>query len=471
VSRDASEHQSLPAAFGPYRVEREIGTGVLGPVLQARESRLDRVVAVKAFTSVAGGPGVAAFGRALASITESGLAHPSIVQPLAAGVEDGVPFLVSELVVGDSLDAALARYGPAPAADTARLVAQIAAALDAARSVGLAHGRLSPRDLLVTPELVRVTGSGVAAALESCGLPSPVASAYAAPERIAGREWDHRADVYSMAAIAWELLTGRRLSSGGAPLTAAAGDIEVARPEELREALARALHEDPALRFESVRDFASALEVALTGRGSRVTPPARAVGTAADEPGSERHARRRPARAPRDRSGSPAVSSSRGEPAPGPAEAAGGAALADQLEEAAVRAERAAAAVPVQAPSGEPLAATSGLAGPAPTPSAVPQTTAESPAASESGRLAPTPASVDTGVRRAGHVADPPRSAGPLDVRDATPAPPEDGGSVPTAPRATDARPEAAPAPAIAEPLDLPLVVDQEEVPAELPFE
>jgi len=223
------------------------------------------------------------------------------VQPLSAGVEQDVPFLATEFVFGDSLDTALKRYGPAPAADTARLVAQIAAALDAAASIGLAHGRLNPRDLLVTPELVRVTGVGVASCLESVGVSSPVAAGYASPERLAHRAWNRWADIYSLAAIAWELLTGRRLSAPGVPPIPDVSSVSVARPEHLRLVLSQALAADAAARYPSARDFAAALEIALTGRSSRVTPSAEPEAAVPPDLAAERAARRRPVRQPRER--------------------------------------------------------------------------------------------------------------------------------------------------------------------------
>ena len=266
-------------------------------MLQARETTRDRLVAIKAFSVDLSDQTRADLAAGLAELVRSGLAHPSIVLPLAAGVVDEVPYLVEEFVFGESLEVALRRYGPAPASDASRLIAQIAASLDAASDVGVVHGRLTPRDLLVTPELVRVTGFGLAALFERLGLPAPVKAPYGAPERLSQRGWDRRADVFSLAAIAWELLTGRNLTLRDSGIGPGEPEVAVARPDEFRRALARGLADDPEDRFATARDLAAALEVALTGRSSRVTPAAVepiAPATAGGPAAPDRPARRRP---------------------------------------------------------------------------------------------------------------------------------------------------------------------------------
>jgi PEGA domain/Protein kinase domain len=227
-------------------------------------------VAIKAFTLELTGDQAAAFAERLESLVSVGLTHPSIVAPIEAGLEGDTPYLVEEYVFGESLDVALRRYGPAPAADAARLLTQVAAALDAGSSVGVLHGTLHPRDVLVTPDLVRVTGLGVVAALERTGVRPPARPPYSAPEVDAGGPWEARADAFSLARIAMELLTGR---SAAEPEGSPAFDFEgmlVARPEELRQVLLRALAPKPRHRHATAGELAAALELALTGRLSRV---------------------------------------------------------------------------------------------------------------------------------------------------------------------------------------------------------
>ena len=101
------------------------------------------------------------------------------------------------------------------------MAAQLADALDFAASVNIVHGALHPRDVLLSSDDTRLTGVGVARALEQIGVAAPVRRPYTAPERMAGAFWDRRADVFSLAALLHELLWGRRVSGLGADAGAA----------------------------------------------------------------------------------------------------------------------------------------------------------------------------------------------------------------------------------------------------------
>ena len=269
LPRDAPAPRPTPSSFSRFRVEHQIGVGALGPVFQGREVSPDRLVAIKAFTLELTGDQAAALADRLGSLLSLDFTHPSIVAPIDAGLESEIPYLVGEYVFGESLDMALRRYGPAPAADAARLLTQVAAALDAASIVGVLHGSLHPRDVLVTPDLVRLTGLGVVASLEGAGARAPARPPYSAPERSAGRSWDARADVFSLASVAVELLTGRPVAEQGRGPALDFGGVLVARPEELTEVLLRGLAPQPRDRYATAGELATALELALTGRSSR----------------------------------------------------------------------------------------------------------------------------------------------------------------------------------------------------------
>ena len=119
-------------------------------------------------------------------------------------------YRAEEYVAAESLDVAMRHYAPAPIDTVLPFITQLAGAIDFARAAGVGHGALHPRDIFVTPDEARATGFGVVEALERVGLRAPVRRPYSPPERIAGQPWDTPADVFSLAAIAFELLTGRR---------------------------------------------------------------------------------------------------------------------------------------------------------------------------------------------------------------------------------------------------------------------
>ena len=244
--------------------------GALGPVFRTYEPTRDRLVAVKVFRLDVTPEQAQALADELARAAEAELIHPSIVEPIAAGVEGTVAYRAEEYVAAESLDAAMRHYAPADFDTMLRIVGQLAEAVDAARAAGVGHGALHPRDIFITPDEARASGFGVVDALERVGLRAPVRRPYSAPERIAGAAWSTPADVFSLAAIAFELLTGRRPSGTGADIGPLSG-ATVAGAERLQAVLARAMAEDPADRFATGLELADAL--AAAGAAVHVAPP------------------------------------------------------------------------------------------------------------------------------------------------------------------------------------------------------
>jgi len=175
-----------PPTFGPFKVLHQIGAGVLGPVFRTHDPDRGRLVVVKAFTLDLAPEQAVNLGAQFQKLVELHLDHPGIAAPVAAGVEDFVVYVATPYAAGESLDAAIRQYGPAPAGDAIRLVVHIAEALDVAARSGVFHGSLHPRDVLVTTNETHVTGLGVVQALERVGLRGPVRRPYVAPEREAG---------------------------------------------------------------------------------------------------------------------------------------------------------------------------------------------------------------------------------------------------------------------------------------------
>jgi serine/threonine protein kinase len=240
-------------------VLHQIGVGVLGPVFRAYEPARDRLVAVKVFRLDITPEQARQLADELERLVEHGLFHPSIVAPAGAGLEGGTAYLGADYVAAESLDVAMRHYAPAPLDRAVPFITQLAGAIDFAAASGVQHGTLHPRDIFVTPDEARATGFGVADALERLGLRAPVRRPYTAPERIAGAEWSTAADVFSLAAIAYELITGRRPTGTGdgiAPLPPDAGH----HADALRRVLAKALADEPAARYRSALEFAADLE-------------------------------------------------------------------------------------------------------------------------------------------------------------------------------------------------------------------
>lgn len=274
-----------PPSFGPFRVLHQIGIGALGPVFRTYEPTRDRLVAVKVFRLDITPEQSQALARELARASDAGLFHPSIVEPIAAGVEGTVAYRAEEYVAAESLDAAIRHYAPAALDTTLPFLTQLAGAIDFARTAGIGHGALHLRDIFVTPEESRASGFGVVEALERVGLRAPVRRPYSAPERIAGGEWSTPADVFSLAAITYELLTGRRPSGTGDQMGPLAGGHLLEFGAGMRAVLARAMDDDPARRYATALAFASALEAAARGgRVSEAVAAVSATGAAAAAP-------------------------------------------------------------------------------------------------------------------------------------------------------------------------------------------
>ena len=234
------------------------------------EPTRDRLVAVKVFRLDVTPEQAQALADELSQASEAGLFHPSLVEPIAAGVERTVAYRAEEYVAAESLDVAMRHYAPAALDKALPFITQLAGAIDFARAAGVGHGALHPRDIFVTPDEARATGFGVVEALERVGQRAPVRRPYSAPERIAGESWSTRADVFSLAAIAYELLTAKRPSGTGEQIGALdAGNVAPYGPA-LHAVLSRAMDDDPAKRFPTALAFAAALEAATRGEQAAV---------------------------------------------------------------------------------------------------------------------------------------------------------------------------------------------------------
>ena len=273
----SSAHRT-PGVIGPYGVLHQVGSGVLGPVYRARRSDCGpadrgRPFALKTFHVDLTPEQTVVFGAALQEIVDAGVSHAGVVSPVGAGVADGMPYLACEYVEAESLDVRMRPRAALAAEAALPFVVQLAEGLDAAHGQGLVHGALHLRDVLVTAETARVGGFGVAAALGRVGHRGPLRPPYAAPERMAGGDWGAAADRYALAAVAWELLTGRRAAPAGGRMAA---DLERVLDADaaprLLPVFEAAFAADPDRRPSSAGRFADALAGALEWTGAAGVP-------------------------------------------------------------------------------------------------------------------------------------------------------------------------------------------------------
>ena len=232
-------------------------------MFRAYDPSRDRPVAVKLFTIDLSADHVRQLVDEFQRLIDVALDHPGLASPIATGTAATSAYLVYEFYDAQALDVAVREYGPAPAADALRVAAQLGGALDFAAAVNITHGALHPRDVLLSPHETRLTGIGVAAAFEKIGIAPPVRRPFTPPEQIAGAPWDRRADVFGLAALMHELLSGRRAAGAGAHAAEALTDVHGADLAALRSVFARGLAEDPAARFETALGFAEALSGAF----------------------------------------------------------------------------------------------------------------------------------------------------------------------------------------------------------------
>lgn len=288
VSGEGSLFDVPPAAIGRFRVLHQVGAGTSGPVFRGVHPETDAPLAIKLFTLSFVPERIASLLAALESLVKAMPAVDGACQLVEAGTHGSTPYLVTSFAQGDSLDVALKQFGPAAIVDLVPRLRTLAGALDAAAAEDLLHGALHPRDVLVSDSSTVLTGVGVWPILARAGERFPTRRPYRAPE-LSDATASARGDQFSLAALAYEWMTGRR-----APSMFVARDmapIAGADREQLGSIFGRALQADPDQRYPSCDAFISDLaeveveEVAAVApeqprlearpprkRGSRIAP-------------------------------------------------------------------------------------------------------------------------------------------------------------------------------------------------------
>ena len=271
------ELQPLAAALADrYAIEAEIGRGGMAVVYVARDLRHERRVALKVLNPDLGA--VVGAERFLAEIrVTANLQHPNLLPLFDSGNADGRLFYVMPFVEGESLRAKIVRDKQLPVDEALRITTAIASALDYAHARGVVHRDLKPENILLHGGQAIVADFGIALAVSNAGgaritqtgisLGTPQ---YMSPEQATGdRAIDRRSDIYSLGAVAYEMLAGEPPHNGGTSqsiiaklLTEPVRPISVVRrsvPEHVDAAILRALEKVPADRFATASEFATAL--------------------------------------------------------------------------------------------------------------------------------------------------------------------------------------------------------------------
>ncbi|MBT2466672.1 serine/threonine protein kinase [Streptomyces sp. ISL-66] len=286
-----------------YVVEDEIGRGGMAVVYRAHDVRLDRTVALKLLAPTLARNDTFRQRFAHESKVAAAIDHPHIVPVFEAGETDGLLYIAMRYVAGEDLRAVMDRTGPMSVETAARIAGQVASALDAAHDHDLVHRDVKPGNILVAqgtdvdhPEHVYLTDFGLTKkSLSLTGFTSVGQFVgtldYVAPEQIAGKPVDGRCDVYGLACVVYETLTGvppfqrdedmallwAHQYDRPPPVTSLRPDL----PTEVDEVLARALAKSPEDRWESCLAFTGALRRA--GREAVGGLPGRTVPAGPDE--------------------------------------------------------------------------------------------------------------------------------------------------------------------------------------------
>ena len=290
---------SAGTRLGPYEILAPLGAGGMGEVYKARDTRLERTVAVKVLPShLSSSPEVRQrFEREAKTISQ--LSHPHICALYDVGREGEHEYLVMELLEGETLSDRLAN-GPLPLDQTLRYGVEIADALDKAHRQGIVHRDLKPANVMLTRSGVKLLDFGLAKAMTPAAQQSSLTALptqqgltqegtilgtfqYMAPEQLEGKEADGRTDIFAFGAVLYEMATGKKafaapsqaslitaiMSSEPAPISS----VQPTSPAALDRIVRTCLAKDPEERWQSASDLKRELRWIAEGSASGVAAP------------------------------------------------------------------------------------------------------------------------------------------------------------------------------------------------------
>src|SRR5580658_5387357 len=295
--------------LGPYTIQSLLGSGGMGEVYRARDARLDRVVAIKILPASYSADADRMQRFTQEARSAAALNHPNILSIFDIGKERGSPYIVSELLEGQTLRERI-RSGPLSSRKAIDYALQVARGLAAAHGKGIVHRDLKPENLFLTnDDRVKILDFGLAKLTRpetdaSADAPTVQVNTepgqvmgtvgYMSPEQVRGKTADHRSDIFAFGSILYEMLSGQRAFRGETAADTMSAILkeeptelsETARnvPPALERIVRHCLEKNPAQRFQSAGDLAFNLEtltdssVASSVAGSQVASMAGKTG-------------------------------------------------------------------------------------------------------------------------------------------------------------------------------------------------
>src|SRR5882672_7555507 len=273
--------------LGPYEIVAQLGAGGMGEVYRARDTRLERDVAVKVLPATLASDANLRQRLEREARAVSKLSHPHICTLHDIGHQDGVDFLVMELVEGETLEHRLVK-GPLPSDQVLRYAAQIADALAKAHKVGITHRDLKPANIMLTKSGAKLMDFGLAQTVltmeqsKLTGEGTIVGTfQYMAPEQLEGKEADARTDIFALGEVIYEMATGKPAFTGKSRASLIASilvsepppitQLQPLAPPVLERIVKKCLAKDPDERWQSASDLASELEWIAEGGSSAMS--------------------------------------------------------------------------------------------------------------------------------------------------------------------------------------------------------
>lgn len=280
--------------LGPYEILSPAGAGGMGEVYRARDTRLDRIVAIKVLPEGHDAEQRQRLEREARAVSQ--LSHPNICTLYDIGQQDGLDFMVMEYMEGETLDQRLTR-GPLPTAQVLKVGLEVAQALDQAHKLGIIHRDLKPGNVMLTKAGAKLMDFGLAKVRKPVPIPSPLGGEqvderkltaqgivigtlqYMAPEQFEGKDADARTDIFGLGTVLYEMATGKPAFNGKSKTSVIVSilsvdppvisELQPMTPPALDRAVRTCLAKDPDERWQNAHDLAAELRWIAETVGSK----------------------------------------------------------------------------------------------------------------------------------------------------------------------------------------------------------